>query len=73
VLDDEGLQAILLVQVRVQMLLHLPSQRSTQRHHTHTSTIASRQSIFPQLYHPFPLSNPILFLGIPCALVKLMD
>ena len=31
------------------------------------------QPIFPQLSHPFPLPNPILFLGIPCALVKLME
>jgi hypothetical protein len=28
---------------------------------------------FPLLSHPFPLPNPILYLGIPCALVKLME
>ena len=26
----------------------------------------------PQLSHPFPTPNPILYLGIPCAPVKLM-
>jgi hypothetical protein len=31
------------------------------------------QPIFPQLSHPFPFPNPILYLGIPCALVKLME
>jgi hypothetical protein len=29
--------------------------------------------ISPQLSHPFSLPNPILYLGIPCALVKLME
>ncbi len=31
------------------------------------------QPIFTQLSHPFPLPNPILHLGIPWALVKLME
>ena len=28
---------------------------------------------FHKLSHPFPLPSPVLYLGIPCALVKLME
>jgi hypothetical protein len=63
-------------------------QKETQRQKTlhHARTLTTKvgcandceeshppQPIFPQLSHHFPLPNTILYLGVPCALVKLME
>jgi hypothetical protein len=67
------------------MKWHLGSGKSSQWQRKHTIDGWGEQKSFPNspilspsqtlscLSHPFPLPNPILYLGIPCALVKLME
>jgi hypothetical protein len=58
----------------VQLLLRSPESTASKEPATNQWLVShSNPPIAPQLSHPFPLPNPILYFGIPCALVKLME